>query len=76
MTPSSNSLHEVVKGLEKPKPKLDRLYDSDETKKAAKLLGSKGGKKGGAARANALTKERRVEIAKMGGKAARKNLGK
>jgi len=37
--------------------------------KAAKTLGSAGGKKGGPARASALSKAERVAIAKQGGKA-------
>jgi len=37
--------------------------------RAAKVLGSRGGKKGGPARAEALTKTERVTIATKGGKA-------
>jgi hypothetical protein len=39
-------------------------------KRAAQLLGKKGGKKGGPARARALTKGQRQEIASKGGKAS------
>jgi hypothetical protein len=35
-----------------------------ETRSAAQILGSAGGKKGGPARAKALSKKRRIEIAK------------
>lgn len=38
-------------------------------KKMAEILGSKGGKKGGKARANSLTADERSEIARKGGKA-------
>jgi hypothetical protein len=40
--------------------------------RAAKILGEKGGKKGGPARAAALTKAQRSDIARMGGKAKAK----
>jgi hypothetical protein len=40
---------------------------------AAKLLGKKGGKKGGPARARRLTQAQIKEIAVMGGKAAHQN---
>jgi hypothetical protein len=39
---------------------------------AAKLLGAKGGKKGGPARARALTKGQRSDIARKGGEAKAK----
>jgi hypothetical protein len=39
---------------------------------AAKILGRKGGKRGGPARAEKLTKAQRVEIARKGGEALQK----
>jgi general stress protein YciG len=39
--------------------------------RAAKLLGAKGGKKGGPARAKALPAKRRQEIARKGGQASK-----
>ncbi len=71
----SNDLHETLKSMQKPKVQRT-LHDSDAKKRAAKLLGSAGGQRGGPARARSLTKERRSEIASLGGKAARKAKGK
>lgn len=42
---------------------------------AAKTLGSRGGKKGGPARARALTKNRRKEIARKGALAKQRKYG-
>lgn len=42
---------------------------------AAKLLGEKGGEKGGPARARVLTKQQKIDIARKGGKAAAKKKG-
>lgn len=42
----------------------DTPQEKDELKAAAAALGRKGGLKGGKARANSLTPERRAEIAK------------
>ena len=50
----------------------DKLIPQDELSVAAAALGRKGGLKGGKARANSLTPERRTEIAK---KAANKRWG-
>lgn len=47
----------------------DTQSQEDLIKAAAATLGSKGGKKGGPARAKALTSKRRVEIAKKAAKA-------
>ncbi len=43
---------------------------------AAVVLGSRGGKKGGPARAKALSPAKRTAIAKQGGKARQKQKGK
>lgn len=51
----------------------DSDTEQDAIKAAAAALGRKGGLKGGKARANSLTPERRAEIAK---KAAQKRWGK
>lgn len=45
-------------------------------KEAAKVLGTEGGKKGGPARAEKLSANRRSEIAAEGGKARQANTGK
>lgn len=42
-----------------------------EASRAARILGAKGGKKGGPARAKVLTQSQRTAIARMGGKARR-----
>jgi hypothetical protein len=59
--------HEVLKRLtasvEPPEP------TKAERSAVAAMLGSRGGKKGGKARAKALSPERRVEIARKGAKA-------
>jgi hypothetical protein len=54
---SSKSVHQQVKSLQE----------------AAKLLGHKGGEKGGPARARDLSPGRRKQIAAMGGKASHKD---
>jgi general stress protein YciG len=49
---------------------MSKKKSSDyETHKAAQRLGHLGGERGGPARADKLGKERRVEIAREGGKA-------
>jgi hypothetical protein len=49
---------------------VEQEADADELRRrAAAILGSLGGKKGGPARAKALTKTRRSEIAKKAAKA-------
>jgi hypothetical protein len=62
----NHSLSDTIKGMSN---------ESDEAKNAAVLLGRRGGKKGGPSRAAALTKEQRVNIAKLGGKAAKRKKG-
>jgi hypothetical protein len=54
---SAKSVHQQVKSLQE----------------AAKLLGHKGGLKGGPARAKGLSPERRKAIAAMGGRASHHN---
>lgn len=55
----AKSVVDLATGQDKP-----TVSDSD-TKSAAKLLGRKGGLKGGPARKAALTAKRRIEIAKL-----------
>jgi hypothetical protein len=53
----------------------DKVTSQDELKSAAAMLGRKGGLKGGKARAKALTKQQRHDIAKKAA-AARWSSGK
>lgn len=48
-----------------------RLEKETALSRAAKILGRKGGKEGGPARAKALTGTERREIARQGGKASK-----
>lgn len=56
---------EALTGDQEPKPMPD---EAEMRRRAAALLGSLGGKKGGPARARALSKKRRAEIAKKAAK--------
>ncbi len=47
-----------------------------QVQRAAKLLGRKGGKNGGPARAVVLSKQRQIDIAREGGKARALKAGK
>lgn len=47
-----------------------------EVEQAARILGHKGGKKGGPARDQALSKATKVEIARKGGQARARKAGK
>jgi hypothetical protein len=82
MPKPSPSLHETLKSVYTPTAESEAkkvnstTISGDELKRAAKQLGSKGGKIGGKARAVALTAKRRSEIAKMGGTAAKRARGK
>ena len=53
----------------------DEPEPTDEAKEAARLLGRRGGLKGGPARAARLSKERRSEIAKLAASARWKKTG-
>ena len=64
----AKSIVDIVTGADD-----DKTVEIDPMKASATALGRKGGLKGGIARANSLTPERRVEIAK---KAAAKRWGK
>lgn len=81
MLKPNHSLSDTIKAYtpeaEDESKKVHRgLSDADKKKEAAKLLGSSGGKIGGVARARALTKEKRVAIARQGGLAAKRKKGK
>jgi len=49
---------------------------ADNIHRAAQVLGERGGKKGGPARARALTPSRRKQIARKGGNARRGSKGR
>jgi len=56
-------------GDDEDTPDVDDLSDEEARKLAAKILGRRGGLKGGPARAKKLSKKRRSEIARKAAKA-------